>query len=282
MYQSGYLGITSFTKGLQYDAGWCEFYYTPIESIDQWPSVNPVTQELSAETTLKVGASWKGPIRIANQQLGYKEQQQKSPAGVFYKVQVDGMYPGDGRASRVNLSNMAYHQYVLVGKQRAGGMFVLLGAPESGFDFTNEFNTGRGAPTAINEFIFSGDSLFKPQILASFGGQSSTPMPGGGGSGSGGGSGGSGSGGSGGGSSSGSDINVAEIITFTAQPSISISYTDSRKAKFGAMPTIEVWFKNGYTYQLANIPITVDAAPPSTTVFTIDFFGITDGFIVLK
>jgi len=268
MYQSGYLGVSPFTKGLQYDAGWCEFYYTPIENIDQWPTVNPVTQELSAEPTLKVGTSWKGPIKIANQQLGFKEQQQKTPAGIFYKIQVDGIYPVDGRASRVNLSNMPYHQYVIVGKQRAGGMFVLLGAPDSGLDFNHEFNTGRGNTTAISEFAFAGDSLFKPQILPDFGGQSSTPMPGGGGS--------------SGGSSSGEDVNVTEVIEFTAQPSITIPYTDARKIKFGAMPTIEVWFKEGVYYQLSNIPIIVDAKPPDVTVFTIDFFGITDGFIVLK
>lgn len=268
MYQSGYLGVTAFTKGLQYDAGWCEFYYTPIENIDQWPIVNPETQELSAEPTLKVGASWKGPIRIANQQLGYKEQQQRSPAGISFRIQIDGMYPGDGRASRVNLSNMAYHQYVIVGKQRAGGMFVFVGAPDSGLDFNHEFNTGRGTTTALTDFIFSGDSLFKPQILPTFGSQASTPMPGGGGS--------------SGGSSSGDNVNVTEIIEFTAQPSISIPYTEPRKAKFGSMPTIEVWFKSGLTYQLANVPIIVDAAPPDVTVFAIDFFGITDGFIVLK
>jgi hypothetical protein len=271
MYQSGYKGITSFTKGLQYDAGWCEFYYTPIENIDQWPSVDPSTQELTAEPTLKVGATWYGPIKIANQQLGYKEQQQKSPAGVFYKIQVDGIYPGDGRASRVNLSNMPHHQFILVGKQRAGGMFVLLGAPDSGLDFGHEFNTGRGNTSAITEFIFSGDSLFKPSVLPSFGSQTSTPMPGG-----------SGSSGGSGGSTGGEDVNITEIITFTAQPSIVINYTSARRAKFGAMPTIEVWFKNGLTYQLANLPITADAAPPDTSTFSIDFFGITDGIIVLK
>lgn len=268
MYQSGYLGISPFTKGLQYDAGWCEFYFTPIENIDQWPTVNPLTQELSSEPTLKVGTSWKGPIKIANQQLGFKEQQQKSAAGVYYKIQVDGIYPGDGRSSRVNLGNMSYHQFVVVGKQRAGGMFVLVGAPDSGLDFNHEFNTGRGNPAAISYFIFSGDSLFKSQILPEFGGQSSTPMPGGGG-----------------GSvtpSPGDDVNVAEIIEFIAQPSITIPFTDARKVKFGLMPTIEVWFKEGLNYQLANIPIIVDAAPPGTTVFNIDFFGITDGFIVLK
>lgn len=269
MYQSGYNGITAFTKGLQYDAGWCEFYYTPIENIDVWPTVNPTNQELTAEPTLKVGASWYGPIKVANQQLGYKEAQQKTAAGNFYKIQVDGIYPGDGRSSRANLSNMPYHQFVLVGKQRAGGMFILLGSPDSGFDFNQEFNTGRGNPSAITDFTFIGDSLFKPSILPSFGGQASTPMPGGGSSG-------------GGGGSVGEDVNVTEIIEFIAQPSISINYTAPRKAKFGAMPTIEVWFKNGLTYQLANIPITVDAAPPDTSIFTIDFFGITDGFIVLK
>ena len=217
---------------------------------------------------MKVGASWKGPIKIANQQLGFKEQQQRSPAGIFYKVQIDGMYPGDGRASRVNLGNMAYHQFVIVGKQRAGGMFVLVGAPDCGLDFNHEFNTGRGNTTAISEFSFAGDLLFKSQILPDFGGQSSTPMPGGGGS--------------PGGTSPGDNVNVTEIITFTAQPSISIPYNDARKAKFGEMPTIEVWFKEGTNYQLANVPIIVDAMPPDTTVFTIDFFGITVGFIVLK
>lgn len=268
MRQTGYTGITSFTKDLIYDAGWCEFYYTPIENIDQWPSVLPLTQELSGEPILKAGASWFGPILVANQQLGYKEDQQRTAAGIFYKIQVDGFYPGDGRASRVNISNMPFHRYALVGKQRAGGMFVLLGAPDSGYDFNHNFQTGRGNPAAITEFIFSGDALSKPMILPSFGSQTSTPMPGytppvGGGGG-------------------GTYTPTPEIISFTAQPSISIAWNSARKLLFGSMPVIEVWFLQGLYYQLANIPITVDAPPPDTSVFNIDFGGITDGFIVIK
>mgnify|MGYP001605830582 CR=1 FL=1 len=71
MLQSGYIGINAFTKGLIYDAGWCEFYFTPIENIESWPTVSPITQELDGEPILKSGSSWYGPINIANQQLGY-------------------------------------------------------------------------------------------------------------------------------------------------------------------------------------------------------------------
>jgi hypothetical protein len=273
MLQSGYKGVSAFTKGLIYEAGWCEFYYTPIENIDIWPTLSPLTQELNGEPILKAGTSWYGPINIANQQLGYKESQEKSTAGVYYKIQLDGFYPGDGRASRVNLENMPYHRFVIVGKQRAGGIFLLIGSPDGGLDFSHNFLTGRGNTATISDFIFSGDLLNKAFVLPSFGSQTSTPMPG---------DTGGGSGGTGGTGGTGDIPNNYEIITFTDQASMSIYWTDARKLLFGNMPIIEVWFFDGLYYQLANIPIKVDALPPSISVITIDFTGITSGFILIK
>lgn len=271
MLQSGYTGITAFTKGLLYDAGWCEFYFTPVENIDQWPTVLPLTQELDGEPTLKVGTSWYGPIIIANPQLGFKETQEKAAAGIYYKAQIDGFYPGDGRASRINLENMPYHRYAIVGKQRAGGMFLLLGGADCGLDFNHNYSTGRGNNLALTEFSFSGELLNKAMVLPSFGSQTSTPMPGYTPP----------SGGSGGGGST-PTFNQTEIIEFTNQTSLTILWNSTRKAKFGSFPIIEVWFKDGLVYTLANIPITVDAAPPDTAMFSIDLTGSSDGFVVIK
>lgn len=267
MQQTGYKGITSFSKGLNYDAGWREFFYTPIENIAVWPSILPDSQECNAEPQLAAGKSWYGPIKVANQQLGYKEEQQRSGAGIYYRVQVEGIYPGDGRSARVNLENMPHHKYVIIGKQRAGGLYLLLGAPDCGLDFNHSFYTGKATVSAGNEFTFSAAILNKPLILPSFGSGTTTPMPGATPPPSG---------------EVGDGSNQTEYIEFSNTNTLTIPWTNARKQIFGIMPTIEVWFNDSTHWSLANVPIRCDQAPPSTTLFTIDLTGITDGFVVLK
>ena len=267
MQQTGYKGITALSDGLIYDAGWCEFYYTPIENIAAWPYILSTSQEGNNEPQLLPGKTWFGPIRVANQQLGFREEQQESPAGHFYRTRVEGFHPGDGRQSRVNLENMPYHKYVIVGKQRAGGLFILLGSEDCGLSFSHNFSTGLDQVASGSKFLFSANMQNKAVILPSFGGQPSSPSPGAVDPPAG---------------EPGDASNQTELITFNNQNSLVIPWTADRKQLFGIMPTIEVWFDDGDRQSLANIPIICDFAPPDTTVFTIDLTGITNGFVVIK
>lgn len=232
------------------------------------PPIDPLTQYLSGEPTLAEGKTWKGPIIVPNDQLGFQEQMQRNRAGIYYKQKVTGFYPGDGAASRINIENMPYSQYIIVGKVRAGGFFMVLGGRTNALDFATDFNQGTHSDAAGHDFSFIGESVNKGLVLMSFSGMPATPPPDW-----------EGSGGSGG---SGTDKNQTEIITFTDAETVEIDWNSTRINKFGSFPLIEVWFLTDGVLQLANTPITCDAIPPDTTLITVNNAGPATGFVVIK
>lgn len=273
MFTTSYAGITTMHKKLPYDGGICRWWYIPIEFISTWPPVDPQTQFLSAEPIL-AGKSWFGPVAVPDKELGFTESQERAKAGVYWKQLVEGYLPGDSALSRVNIENMAFHQYAIVAKQRAGGLFLLIGNEESGLDFDANYATGKGNfESSGSKLAFSTESISKAFVLPDFQGINVLPPINGDGS--------------GGGYGGPTGKNTAEIIEFFEQSSLTFSWTTGRKNTFGSYPEIQVWFlrESGDSepgYDLANVPIYVDAKPPSTNNFTVDFTGPATGFVVIK
>lgn len=266
--QTGYSGLNTLYSGLLYDGGFVEWYYIPKEKISVWPALKN-NQELDAEPQLVFGAAWHGPVKVPQSTVGFSEIQDQSPAGPFYKIQVEGIQFGEGRENRVILDNMAYHEFIVVGKLRAGGFWIMLGNKECGLQFGHKTDNGKGYfNTSKNELAFAGESINKGLILPSFGMAPSTPSPG--------------SPGSGSGAPSGGAANQTETIIFSGTGSVVIPWTSERKAAFGNFPLIQVWFNDSTHYSLANVPIICDYAPPATTSFTIDLTGFSSGFIQIK
>lgn len=264
MYQTGYLGVKAFSTGIGYSGGFCKWYFMPKEYIATWPDIDPLTQYLKTEPTLVEGASWFGPIKIPNNQLGFQETLAISAAGNYYKHKVNGFYPGDSGNSRVNLENMPYHEWIIVGKQRAGGLYLILGDKERGLDFTTDYTTGPGPKKAAGtDFIFQTESLNRGLILPTFLGDNVTPPDDGSGD--------------GGGGSTTSNANDVEIIPFTDEESIDIDWNTTRIDRFGVFPEIQVWVGR----VLVSVPISCDADAPDQTIFTVSLPGI-PGWIVLK
>jgi hypothetical protein len=271
MYQTGYLGVKAFSTGIGYSGGFCKWYFMPKEYIATWPDIDPLTQYLKTEPTLIEGASWFGPIKIPNNQLGFQETLATSAAGNYYKQKVNGFYPGDSGNSRVNLENMPYHEWIIVGKQRAGGLYLILGDKERGLDFTTDYTTGPGAKKAAGtDFIFQTESLNRGLILPTFLGDNVTPPDDG-----------SGDGGGGGGTTGGA--NETGIYRFyAADATKTIEWTPELAAQFGEFPEIQTWAKNeAGILTVANIPINVDDFPPDQTQFSFFLPGV-DGLIVFK
>lgn len=266
--QTGYSGLNTLYSGLQYDGGFLEWYYIPKEKISVWPTLKN-NQELENEPQLVGGASWYGPVKVPQSTVGFVENQDLAPAGPFYKIMVEGIHFGEGRQNRVILENMPYHEFIVVGKLRAGGFWVMIGNKECGLQFGHKSDNGKGYfNTTKNEIAFSGEYIHKALILPSFELSPSTPSPGapevdpGG--------------------AIGDGANVTETIDFETTDSVVIPWTAERKAVFGNFPLIQVWFDDGLKFSLANVPITCDQAPPLTTSFTIDLTGIGSGFIQIK
>jgi len=258
MLQTSYISISGLHSRLQYDGGFCRFWFIPIEHITAWPSVDPETQYLDGEPTLDTDRAWFGPILVPDSQRGYTEEAMEGGGGFFYRQKVNGIHPGDSGPSRINHENLPYHRFAVVGKQRAGGLYMLLGSEHNWFTFRAGYKTGGGAiETAAHEFQFTGESIFKAQLLTTFEGETIDP-PG------------------------YSMTNQTEIITFTTESTKNISWTSNRAARFGVFPEIQCWVYNtSGDPELTNLPITADAGAPDQTAFTVYLPG-TAGFIVLK
>lgn len=272
MLQTGYKGVTNFSGLLPFNGGFCKWFFTPRENIATMPAIDPTNQWLEDEPVLKEGKAWFGPVTVPDDQLGFEEIAARIKAGTYYKQKVYGFYPGDDSVSRINLENLPYYEMVIIGKLRAGGMWIILGTDQLGLQFDADFKSGPGAiATAGHDMAFTIESPFKGLILPSFDGDNTDD----------------GNGDDGGGDGGGDCQcpNKDEIIVFTAEDTeIPFDWSDVRKAKFGSFPLIEVWVNDtdAEGRHLANVPILVDAFPPDTETFIVQNPTGLAGIIVIK
>ncbi len=266
MYQTGYKGYTMLSKGLAYNGGFCKWYYIAKEDITAFPSIDPATQFLTGEPA--ISGAWCGPVHVPNDTLGFEEPIKRDVRGQYYLPKISGFYPGDSAGSRINMENMPYHQFVVVGKMRAGGMYLVIGNNVHGLTFDADYKSA-GNASAGTEFSFSMESLTKALILPSFAGDNLILPPGSTGN----------SGGSGG---SSPDVEP-EIFSYSSQQTMNIEWNEARRQRFGAFPTIEVWYtENGIAKLNTGAIIQVDAFPPDTTLFTLSLNAPGPGIVVLK
>jgi hypothetical protein len=253
MFQSSFTGIKPLQRNFSYQGGFCRFYYTAVENVPVFPRINAANQQLIAEPALLAGTSWFGPIAVPKNELGFTEAMERTKAGPYFKYKLEGTHIGDSVESRVNIENMIYHKYLVVGKMRAGGFYMLIGTVDSPCSFDPDFDSGTGpASTAKSKIVFSTEHISKAYILPSFTGDLLAA--------------GDGSDGNGG---NGNMSNQREIIPFNANVgAINIPWTAPRNGKFGSMPLIEVWFDDGVKpYLSPNFggAIECDQQPPAMT-----------------
>jgi hypothetical protein len=270
MQQTAYTGINNLYSKLPYIGGLCKFWFIPIQDVESIPLINPVNSYLLAEPVLKATKTWFGPVPIPDRQLGYTETQENTAAGPSYKLKIAGNHYGDAPQSRVNIENITYGKYLVVGKQRAGGFYLLFGTTDSPLNFDNEFTAGQNGAndTAFTKIAFTGSSINKALVIPSFLGDASGLIyPGGPGGGGG-----------------TVHTNETEIIYFTSQTNVSFTYTTARRNRFGDFPCVECWIIDpSGTHSLSMAQPYIDGPPPSsfTTMFY-EFGGPQTGFIVLK
>jgi hypothetical protein len=221
---------------------------------------------LAGEPVLKADATWYGPVTVNEKQTGWKGEQQKAKAGLWYKQNVEGFIVGNSANNHINLGNMAPQQYCIVAKLRAGGFYLVLGNEEAGLDFDHATTSGIGSTGIPGTAIaFAGESIHKAFILPFFSGPNTTP-----------------------GDNTGSDNQscaMAEVIFFTNEAEVTVPYTSARRLKYGDMPEIEVWFTivedDVEKIIKANVEIQVDVLPPNQSQFIINNGGAASGFIRL-
>ncbi len=71
------------------------------------------------------------------------------------------------------------------------------------------------------------------------------------------------------------------VVTFVGVATLAIPYTALLQAKYGTIPTVQVWIYDG-TGQLLNMGITAgfDTYPP--TMINLDFGGVASGIVVIR
>ena len=174
MNQTAYNGVTNFIKGLPVIGGFCKFWFIPVEEVEDMPVINPASQVLKSEVVLKTGKLWRGPVPVPDRQLGFTEIKKDSKSGPYYEIKVSCTYPGDVPATRTNIDNMAYEKFMIVGKLRASGAYLLIGNTEAGMDFSADFDSGSAnGNAALNKFEFFTEQINKALVLPSFNGEES-------------------------------------------------------------------------------------------------------------
>jgi hypothetical protein len=268
MFQTSYTGIKPLQRVFTYVGGFCQFWYIPIEDIAVFPRINAATQMLVSEPSLRQGAAWFGPIEVPRDKLGYEETQKRTKAGPYYETKMEGVHIGDSPESRVNLENMPYHRYLIVGKIRAGGFYNLIGTVDNPCKFNQVFKSGNGpAETAQTAISFNLEHISKAYILPSFAADTISPdiIDGSGGGGT-------------------NTMNNKEIIPFNGQPVINIPWTPARQNNFGNFPIVEVWLQEPGEKPFLNIggSIETDAPPPAFSELNVRLGGSPSGFIVIS
>lgn len=174
MNQTSYNGVTNLIKGLPVIGGFCHFWYIPIEEVDSMPVIDPTNQVLKTDITLKAGKAWRGPVPVPDRQLGLTESKKNAAAGPYYDIKVSCVYPGDLPAARTNFDNMAYHQYMIVGKLRSTGFYVVIGNPDAGAEFSADFDSGSAnGNAALTKIEFATEQIHKGLVLPEFNGDQS-------------------------------------------------------------------------------------------------------------
>lgn len=257
---------------MPYAGGFCRWWYTLIENIAVFPTVDPLSQILLGAPTLKADTTWYGPVNVPDGQLGWDENMQQGKPGPWYKQKVFGFIPGFDAESHINLQNLAYHQLVVVGKVRAGGNFFIIGNGEAGLEFVSDLSTGQGAAgTPGTRLTLVGESIDKALILPAFAPANSLLPPG--------------SSATAGSSSGGSNASDMETISFTNVNIITVAYNSTRRTRFGDFPNIEVWQLDpatGQYYKNTAAEILVDNQPPNQSTFTVKPGNNSTGFIILS
>lgn len=174
MNQTAYNGVTNLIKGLPLIGGFCKFWFIPIEEVLSFPVINPANQVLAAEIELKDGKQWRGPVPVPDDQLGFSENAKTGNSGPYYELKVGCVYGGDIPATRANFDNMGYSQYLVVGKLRSTGFYVVIGNTEVGADFSANFDSGNAnGSAALNTLSFYTEQINKALVLPSFNGDDS-------------------------------------------------------------------------------------------------------------
>ena len=243
------------TIPVPYVGGFSKWYYTFIENIDVFPSIDASTQYLTDEPTLISGKTWYGPVTVPKGMAGFTEATTRTKAGLYWKTKFQATVPGSNSDVDVNIDNLVHHQLCIVGKLRSGGYWKIIGTKKKGLTVDDETDTGMGSRAVVlNKLSFTFESIIKNPVLPSFSGDNSSPatLPPG----------------------TGITIFKPDSMTLTLNTDFGtdggdtvVNWISDYVTRFGAFPEIEVWLEDGAGgYNKGNIPIDATNTPPTSFI----------------
>ncbi len=170
MINTPYFPISAFkSTNTYYIGGLSKLWLAPREWLDGFPELNPLTQILVSEPTLKSGAVWFNISQVSNEEISYEETSNLATAGNFYKRKLSFSENGLATANHINICNMMGYEFVAVGLVRGGNFFVVIGNDKQGLKLETNEETGKGpAGMPITKIVLSDECLDKAVLLSSF------------------------------------------------------------------------------------------------------------------
>jgi hypothetical protein len=170
MFTTAYLQNSNIIKASSHlSGGICKLWFVPINWINSFSGINPLTQNLFTEPTLLAGKNWIGPIVLPDTQKGYEEKPTDSTAGIFYKRKITALIPGFGQSMHHQTQNMVHQSFCVIAKLRTTNAYIVVGNKQFGLSFTSEFASGNNAADAATIKIqFFDDCKNKAAILNTF------------------------------------------------------------------------------------------------------------------
>jgi hypothetical protein len=120
--------------------GLCWVVFAKWEDVQQWPDVDPLTGLCNTSIMLKAGCTWY-ELKLPDRDRKFKENLQKSSAGPFWKMQVQGYVAGNNSVHTLSAAAMPFHQYVVMAADR-DGQIRFIGNSDSGAEVVIDYSSG--------------------------------------------------------------------------------------------------------------------------------------------
>ena len=117
-----------------------------------WPAVDPLTGIIDSSVTLKPG-TYLYTADAVDQLRGFEEDQKESIAGPYFDISVTATLRGSNAANILTLQKMIHHQWGLIVEDR-NRVTRLIGNPDSGADFSQNYNSGTLSNSRKTEVSF--------------------------------------------------------------------------------------------------------------------------------
>ena len=160
--QTTYFPIQHLDKPVIKPSGICELFFTMRENVQYWPLINPESGTYTDPITLVAEKTW-FRCQMIDPDRDFKEAAKNESAGPFTEVIVQGFLPDNSPANTLSMTAMAFHEYILVVKER-NGMMRLIGSQDAGATFTRTYASADLEGNRGNTLVFAWESPLPPAI----------------------------------------------------------------------------------------------------------------------